>query len=100
MVPSGEWFIIRDGPDKGKIHLSGWMLTAIKTETLGALDDGWRGLAICPLCSATVFDETSNPGLGNFQWSHEQWHAITDYPIPLELLADPLYKNRIALDEN
>ena len=78
---AGQWFI---RSDDGRPHLSGWGLTAFKTEATGKSDDGWRGLAICPRCHAIVFPDDEPVWRGN-QTAHEQWHAATDYPIPKDL---------------
>lgn len=66
------WFRIQSGEHAGRLHLSGWLESAI----------GDVGIAICPVCAALVMSEEA---YGDRQWAHEQWHARTDYPIPVDL---------------
>ena len=82
-----EWFVIKSGEHAGQWHLTGWMLTAIKTEDLsihGGMTDrtaGWLSLGICPRCSALVMADDRRV-YGDQQWAHEDWHHRTDYPHP------------------
>lgn len=86
----GKWFRITGGEHEGRLHLSGWMGSAIKGEGWGPSDDGWMGFAHCPVCFAMVQSETPRPGqiraYGDLIWNHERWHARTDHPVPPELL--------------
>jgi hypothetical protein len=96
---TGEWFVIKSGPDAGRWHMAGWMHTAIKGEDLShdILGDedptgGWLSLGICPRCHATIITEDRQAS-GDQQWAHEAWHHKTDHPHPEvtpEQLADLL----------
>jgi hypothetical protein len=80
------WFRIASGEHAGRLHLSGWLLSAVKGEALSRLDDGWLAYGTCPICHAMVMTEKDNPGRGDHSWAHERWHARTDFPVPAELL--------------
>jgi len=81
MTRDNEWFVIASGEHEGRWHLAGWSLTAIKTLPTGPGDNGWLALGICPRCHALVISDDAAPHRDN-TWAHEQWHALTDYPIP------------------
>ena len=73
-----EWFVIHTGEYAGRLHMQGWMLSAIRTS------DGWMPFATCPRCYAMVLTDTGHQG--DWSWAHEQWHARTDWPVPESLL--------------
>ena len=85
----GEWFRILSGEHEGKWHLTGWMHHAIKTEPVGRNATGWLSIGICPRCHATVITEDNvwDNAYHDQQWAHEDWHAATDYPHPVEVAA-------------
>lgn len=68
-----EWFIISSGFNEGRVRLTGWSYTAIAS----------RPVALCPRCFALVSADEYNQA--DLTWAHEQWHAATDYPIPINL---------------
>lgn len=82
-----QWFVIKTGPHAGRWHLAGWQMSAIKGEDLtlrgGAVDPtrGWLSYGHCPRCHAMVSADDQH-AYGDQQWSHEQWHHLTDYPHP------------------
>jgi hypothetical protein len=92
MNTGGEWFRITAGQHAGRLHLSGWMNSAIKGEATSPQDNGWVSYAHCPVCAAMVLHETQAPGqlraYGDLTWDHERWHARTDHPVPPGLLTD------------
>jgi hypothetical protein len=81
------WFRVPSGEHEGRLHISGWRLSAIKGEGFGARDDGWLSYATCPICHVMVVADPK-PGLGDQTWAHERWHARNDFPVPGELLTD------------
>lgn len=83
----GEWFRILSGEHEGRWHLCGWKKTAIKVLD-GGDSHGWLALSACPRCSAIVIADDRHP-YGDCEWSHEQWHAATDYPLPTETQTGP-----------
>jgi hypothetical protein len=86
MIGSGRWFIIKSGEYKGRLHLAGWDLTAIRANpTSPRYYDGCFGLATCPRCGALVSNNEKSGSISGDMWGHEQWHAATDYPIPADL---------------
>jgi hypothetical protein len=89
-LPTPRWFRSASGEHEGRLHISGWMLSAIKGEALGQgpAADGWLYYGICPVCHAMVVTAQHNPMLGDHSWVHERWHARTDFPVPDELLTD------------
>ena len=82
------WFRIESGENTGRLHISGWHLSAIKGEALSARSNGWLGYASCPVCWAMVVCDKDNPAHGDHTWAHERWHARNDFPVPGELLTD------------
>jgi len=80
----GDWFVILSGPHEGRPHLVGWMNTAIGME---GPDDPGLALAVCPRCHALVLADEGH-AYGDRTWAHEQWHAATDHPIPVEYLKE------------
>jgi len=96
-MSAGEWFVIRgEGDHAGYPHLAGWMGSAIKGEATGPRDDGWLSYGTCPRCFAMVCTE-KRPAYGDMSWAHERWHALTDWPIPPDVMAqipDPAVRQR------
>jgi hypothetical protein len=86
MLADGEWYRILSGEHEGRLHMTGWKLSAIKGESTGLRDDGWLSYAICPVCAAMVFAD-DHKAYGDQTWAHERWHAGTDHPVPADLLA-------------
>lgn len=87
-----KWFRIPYGEHEGRLHISGWMLSAIKGEGSYRNDgteisSGWLRYASCPVCEAMVVAE-EHPSFRDRTWGHERWHARTDFPVPEELLND------------
>jgi hypothetical protein len=79
-----RWFVYRgEDPHNGQWHLAGWMLSAIKGEQLSPEIDGWLRYGICPRCFAMVVADEKLQPYGDQTWAHEQWHAETDYPVPV-----------------
>lgn len=85
-VTAPMWFVIASGPDEGRPHMVGWMLTAIKGEQTSPRNDGWMSLGFCPRCNAVVCTD-GKQAYGDRSWGHELWHALTDWPVPAEVLA-------------
>jgi hypothetical protein len=85
MTPAGEWSIIKSGDYAGRPHLVGWTLTALLATSTSYRNDGWFGLATCPRCGVLVIHNDRST-ISCEMWTHEQWHAATDHPIPAELL--------------
>jgi hypothetical protein len=78
--PATRWFRITEGEYAGRVHLRGWMLTALPDPQQPS---HLVAVGICPVCSATVIADKEH-SYGDRTWAHEQWHANTDYPIPAE----------------
>lgn len=87
---SGQWFVIPSGKHEGRVHLSGWMHSAIKLVDDGSHEyerrNGWMAIAHCPRCFALVLADDKDP-YGELIWAHERWHAATDFPIPPDIAA-------------
>jgi hypothetical protein len=81
-----QWFVIREGEHKGRAHLSGWMLSAIPIQRFLPTESRWLAYASCPRCFAMVISD-EHSSVGDLTWSHEQWHAATDFPIPDDVAA-------------
>ena len=82
------WFRIASGEHEGRLHISGWMGSAIKGESFSHRADGWLGYSTCPICHAMVVTDARNPAHGDHSWAHERWHSRVDFPVPAELLTD------------
>lgn len=78
---AGEWFIIKSGKEEGRLHLVGWMHSAI-AEGPGQ----WHAVATCPVCFALV-DSEPESAYGDRTWAHEKWHHDSGtFPVPPDLL--------------
>ena len=91
MMPSGEWFVIKSGPDEGTINMAGWSFSAHLGISTSRLNDGdaWLAFATCPRCFAMVLNtEVGQRMLSREIVLHNKWHANTDYPIPPEVIAE------------
>jgi len=81
MRKAPKWFRVPAGLDKGRWHISGWMYSSL------LLGDGtWFAFSICPVCYAMIPSAraTGHNDYRDRTWSHEQYHARTDFPIPEE----------------
>lgn len=92
---TGEWFVIKTGPNAGRWHMAGWMGDARRTmPTLPGEESGWLAWENCPRCGAMVCGGDA-PMLGTCVWAHEDWHHQTDHPHPEvtpEQLTDLLFR--------
>ncbi len=103
------WFIIQSGEHEGRLHLSGWIGSAIAEAPGMKYRHGpaqgqprpYRAVSSCPLCFAMVdAEDHDNPTFDN-TWAHEKWHHDSgQFPVPPDLLErgswSPLAQGRLA----
>lgn len=93
------WFVIQSGEYEGRLHLSGWMHSAVAAAPGGTHRHGpakgrpikFHGFATCPVCFAMVSNEALGGGYidcGYEVFAHEWWHHTSGtFPCPPELIA-------------
>lgn len=70
----GEWFAIETGKLTGVPVLAGWRDRPV------AGGQTWVSLSECPRCFTLVHADGKR--------GHEQWHGVTDHPIPPGVLIE------------
>jgi hypothetical protein len=84
VTPPGKWFLITEGEHAGKPHMTGWLGSAIRGMDMLREGDGWQSFSVCPRCGAMVRSH-STKAWEDDTWKHEQWHHLTDWPVPPEI---------------